>query len=339
MVGRWPDRIGLYGILLFNLIICPFVCCDCWESCFVPSERNEFTVEYEKIFQVVTTFRQAMTTDANTGSGTSNGTVFLMDTTMPTGTDDSTGYFSYTIQKRLAQILAFTLPITSSFNPGFFVHYDGKHSWTCDDWKCLGRCDMYLALESEFQDYTTTDDIDLLDDSCELASLAATSSTCYGTTHNIFAIAVTNSAYKTRATEERGDLDDDESNFSLDLLTQFGGIEDTYFEMDDETPEFNSYCENHFLKKAILGTLQADSQSMGPFPSASTSYWPGYTRISNSLKMVDATNKLSRCLHSSCCSNRSKRSTMDPEINFFGNCAQFRNGKTMYYNGSNPFRV
>ena len=143
--------------------------------------------------------------------------------------------------------MAFTLPITSSFNPGFFVHYDGKHSWyvcldifprivllwglcffcccnpcffpqflvfknmintviviwhtkswsvffppsstyektpqnifsfqkisvenityfclswrTCDDWKCLGRCDMYLALESEFQDYTTTDDIDLV---------------------------------------------------------------------------------------------------------------------------------------------------------------------------------
>ena len=64
-----------------------------------------------------------------------------------------------------------------------------------------------------------------------------------------------------------------------------------------------------------------------------------FLQISNSLKMVDATNKLSRCLHSSCCSNRSKRSTMDPEINFFGNCAQFRNGKTMYYNGSNPFRV
>ena len=62
-----------------------------------------------------------------------------------------------------------------------------------------------------------------------------------------------------------------------------------------------------------------------------------FLQISNSLKMVDATNKLSRCLHSSCCSNRSKRS-MDPE-NIFGNCAQFRNGKTMYYNGSNPFRV
>ena len=51
--------------------------------------------------------------------------------------------------------------------------------------------------------------------------------------------------------------------------------------MDDETPEYNSYCDNHFLKKAILGTLQADSQSMGPFPSASTSYWPGYTRVIN----------------------------------------------------------
>ena len=33
---------------------------------------------------------------------------------------------------------------------------------TCDDWKCLGRCDMYLTLETEFQDYTTTDDIDLV---------------------------------------------------------------------------------------------------------------------------------------------------------------------------------
>ena len=37
----------------------------------------------------MTTFRQAMTTDANTGSGTSNGTVFLMDTTMPNGTDNT----------------------------------------------------------------------------------------------------------------------------------------------------------------------------------------------------------------------------------------------------------
>ena len=38
-----------------------------------------------------------MTTDANTGSGTSNGTVFLMDTTMPNGTDntDVSQYVSY----------------------------------------------------------------------------------------------------------------------------------------------------------------------------------------------------------------------------------------------------
>ena len=120
-----------------------------------------------------------MTTDANTGSGTSNGTVFLMDTTMPTGTDDSTvsnlkwgklnictffycwdisgsstqhytyvvflqGYFSYTIQKRLAQILAFTLPITSSFNPGFFVHYDGKHSWYV--WTTFFRTYFYFEV-------------------------------------------------------------------------------------------------------------------------------------------------------------------------------------------------
>ena len=33
---------------------------------------------------------------------------------------------------------------------------------TCDDWKCLGRCDMYLTLESEIQNYTVTDEIDLV---------------------------------------------------------------------------------------------------------------------------------------------------------------------------------
>ena len=55
---------------------------------------------------MVTTYRQAMTTDANTGSGTSNGTVFLMDSTMPSGTDETTvryrrcvisnrGYYSF----------------------------------------------------------------------------------------------------------------------------------------------------------------------------------------------------------------------------------------------------
>jgi hypothetical protein len=35
-------------------------------------------------------FKKAINTDANTGSGTSNGTVFLLDTTMPYGTDKIT---------------------------------------------------------------------------------------------------------------------------------------------------------------------------------------------------------------------------------------------------------
>jgi len=331
MVGRWATWTGLYGILFLNITFATLVYSDCWESCFAPSQRKEFTREYEQIFQTVTTFRQAMTTDANTGSGTSNGTVFLMDTTMPNGTDNTDGFFAFSIQKRLAQILAFTLPITSSFNAGFIVHYDGKHSWTCDDWKCLGRCDMYLTLETEFQDYTTTDDIDLLDDSCELASVAATSSTCYGSTHNIFAVAITNSGFKTAATEVDNWVEADDSILSLDLLTQFGGAENTYYDMEENSPEYNSYCDSHFLKKAIVGTLQADSLSMGSFPSASTANWPGYSQIANTQRMVDATKQIAQCLHSNCCSNRSKRTVFEN----FGNCAQFKNGQTMYYNRNN----
>ena len=65
----------------------------------------------------------------------------------------------------------------------------------------------------------------------------------------------------------------------LNTFLQFGGAENTYYDMDESSPEYNSYCDSHFLKKAIVGTLQADSLSMGSFPSASTANWPGYSQV------------------------------------------------------------
>ena len=49
--------------------------------------------------------------------------------------------------------------------------------------------------------------------------------------------------------------------------------------------------------------------------------------------MVDATKQIAQCLHSNCCSNRSKRTVFEN----FGNCAQFKNGQTMYYNRNNSW--
>ena len=78
-----------------------------------------------------------MTTDANTGSGTSNGTVFLMDTTMPTGTDDST--VSFSVESNCVSEISGKISMlfftgifflynskTTSSNIGFYITYHFK---------------------------------------------------------------------------------------------------------------------------------------------------------------------------------------------------------------------
>ena len=69
------------------------------------------------------------------------------------------------LQKKLSQILSFTIPNTLSINPLFFVKFDGTKSWYCYEWACLGRCDAYAKLETEFGNFsaeTNRDDIDLV---------------------------------------------------------------------------------------------------------------------------------------------------------------------------------
>ena len=47
---RWAEWKRIYGILLliFTLHSTP-VYCDCWESCFVPSQREGYILEYEQV--------------------------------------------------------------------------------------------------------------------------------------------------------------------------------------------------------------------------------------------------------------------------------------------------
>jgi len=186
-----------------------------------------------------------------------------------------------TIQKKLAQVLAFTLPVLTSFNPGFIVKYDDSSAWSCDGWKCLGRCDMYDVLEEEHSNlrhFADSNTLDQLDDSCELASAATTSSTCIGTTHNTFAIAIVNSDFKT-AEADYTNLDD--LLFSgLDILSDFPHLDDDDIGAKDHR-EFNYYCDKHFPKKAVVGTYLAAASSMASFPSATTRTWPGYTQAND----------------------------------------------------------
>ena len=102
---------------------------DCWEGCFSTAERGLQHPEYEQIIGLLQSFKKAMITDANSGTGTSNGTAILLDTSLPSGTDREAHENVQNIQKRLGQILALSLPMLSNFNPGFLVKYDENSAW------------------------------------------------------------------------------------------------------------------------------------------------------------------------------------------------------------------
>jgi len=86
MVGGWRLWIlFVQGILLLaidwrGLAQGP----DCWETCFEPANRNDqYKNEYKDIMDMISNIRSAAATSGGTGTGASNGTAFLMDTTVP----------------------------------------------------------------------------------------------------------------------------------------------------------------------------------------------------------------------------------------------------------------
>lgn len=328
MVGRWVrwNKKSLGLLLLLCLLLNQGLLVygsDCWETCFAEAERGSEHAEYEQIIGLLQSFKKALSTDARTGSGASNGTALLLDTTLPTGTDRIDANNVISIQKRIGQILAITLPMLTSFNPGYLIKYDENSAWSCDDWKCLGRCDMHQVLERETDQFTTfaSDDVnsDMLDESCELASFAASTSTCSGSTHNMFAVALVNSDFKTAESDYRN-MEDTLISAGLDILSEFDSID--FAEVNSQ--EFNYYCDKHFPKKAIVGTYTASARTLAEFPSATTHDWPGYSQITFSSAMRKASDRISNCMHSLCCSNRQFN---DEILTGSGSCSRFSNGK------------
>jgi len=322
---RWSKIFS--GLLLFLFLNNrPVYASDCWETCFSQSERGQENAEYEQIIGLFQSFKKALRTDANTGTGASNGTALLLDTTLPRGTDRMDADNTIAIQRRIGQILAITLPMLSGYNPGYLVKFDERSAWSCDEWKCLGRCDMYQVLEKEADGFTTfaSEDInsDMLDESCELASFAASTSTCSGSTHNTFAVALVNSDFRIAEPDYRN-MEDTLISSGLDILSDhdlrdFGEV---------NSQEFNYYCDKHFPKKAIVGTNSASARTLAEFPSASTFDWPGYSQITFSSAMRKATDRISNCMHTSCCANRqSEYDDYDP-LTSSGTCSRFSDGQ------------
>ena len=55
--------------------------------------------------------------------------MLLLDTTLPAGMDRIDTENTISIQKRIGQILALTLPMLTSFNPGYLVKFDERSAW------------------------------------------------------------------------------------------------------------------------------------------------------------------------------------------------------------------
>ena len=132
-----------------------------WLSFHVKSEwRNtkitKISFSSIKIFQMIENLRAASATNGGIGeAGATNGTVFVLDTSSPSGASDSQVntisstsckllwrkfFQTYSVskiqqnlvldlQRRLAQIMAFAMPNTKSTNPLFLVKFDGTRSW------------------------------------------------------------------------------------------------------------------------------------------------------------------------------------------------------------------
>ena len=91
------------------------------------------TLIYNLLFGINSTRRSnvefAITRLATKLSYMITGTMLLLDTTLPAGTDRIDTENTISIQKRIGQILALTLPMLTSFNPGYLVKFDERSAW------------------------------------------------------------------------------------------------------------------------------------------------------------------------------------------------------------------
>lgn len=97
--------------------------------------------------------------------------------------------------------------------------------------------------------------------------------------------------------------------------------------------DFNSYCDQRFLKKAIVGTLAASGSSMASFPSAFIPEynWYGYTQIDDTSDVIKATERITNCLQNSCCNNGGGFARRKRESVVVADCTRFANGQTTAY--------
>jgi len=307
---------------------------DCWESCFAPENRpSGLKDEYREILNLVERTRAVSATNGGVGeSGATNGTIFVIDTSAPTGASDSQQSLVLDLQRKLAQVLAFSLPATQSYNPLFLVKFDGSRSWYCDEWTSLGRCDAYTKLETEYDQFSTVDAsaevsgniLDLLDDACYSADDAVTNNAF---TFNELVVAFVNSPFQTAASSgaECPELDNVEKN-TIRELDGLGGYQDF---IEDENAGFGNWCERKFTKRVAVGTLFADEDELEHFASVSQGSWPGSSFMRENNDLLTAASNLAQCMNDECCPSSRRRRQASGDT-----CVEFKNNNVNNFSAS-----
>jgi len=307
---------------------------DCWDACFGPGLRDDqYKDEYREIMELITNIRLASATGAGTGTGASNGTAILLDTSIPSSTSDPKKILVLSLLRKLAQILSFAMPNTKSINPLFFIKFDGSRSWYCYEWACLGRCDAYAKLETDYGEFSSESGSkksrDLADDSCKAAANvmdieeenmdAGNHIACHDFTYNEMVIAIVNSPFTTPASNGCTDQNKEEQN-AIHQLDGRGG----YDEFLDPQAGFGDWCERKFTKRAIVGTAYADEDEMESFATVSSEKWPGSTYLREDEDLLAAADAIATCMNEQCCAGH---------VTAVGNenCVEFKD------NSLNPF--
>lgn len=277
---------------------------DCWESCFTASASNTYPNEYAAIYQMVSDFHTARMMSS------SNGTVFLYDATLPKRIRSSQAASLIEFEKNLAQIIAFSISTTTSNNPFFLAKYDNTHGWFCYEWQCLGRCDAYNVIDTEFDTSLKSGNPDQLDDACYAAAKAMdiienpeadSHYSCHEYTGNELVVAITNSQFSTLTASNSG--------FGLetqDIINDLDGGGGDF--LIDSSGDFQDYCNTFFPNRVIVGTHDASQTDMAGFTTEPN----GSVFIDNDSDAEKAANALSQCMASQCCGGSARRKRQQP---------------------------
>lgn len=238
---------------------------ECWEECF-----NEASEAHQGAYHLFYNIGdQARRQRIFYGS---NGTAFLLDSTIfnKDKGDDTEEILKF--QKNLANLISMMAPNGFQINPFYMAQFNQDFSWSCDSWQCLSRCDaiqqldLYVDMMPSARKFRRKGQIN---NACHLASRQIQSEEyeCYNRIVDPMAIAIINGPIDT--------IEDDDGHHEF---------------------EYNQ-CTDNFATRLAIGTYMAERDQMEQFASSVHNV----VHVHSTQEHMEALQQLTTCMKDSCC--------------------------------------